>query len=687
LQTPTYVICLLLIFFLILTLGFEYTIHALQRTLRKRGREGLVQAVDKAVLELTLLGFVSLILILFQDYIPEICIKYKDSQAEWTLLENLSGCPCCLSTTYGITTCAMMSHTCAFNETTKQPFCGCNLGWPESTYDTTLEPNATDYCTPYETKEDQFIFNSAIGSLINEISPTEFCNYLTNGSVSDADFYPPTSTESGRRRSLLAAAASDANLSSEGLHVVPEFTTFRCEGPFNAGSCSSGSHPAISYNALHQIHLLIFVIAAMHVVVSVIVAIIAGMRIKQWRRWQNEDIVHGPHHLVNKTLSGGDGKVEGTAAVEVDVEKRKYESLLSNLEENPLPLEVEGERGGAMITSGGKTVVGDVKNEENAADVDGDAPPPAADAPESVANSSIFVSEVQDAAKKVQRHWMRRDSRLLRKRHRLGEAAICVGQALLPNLVSQYEFSTMRVAYVGSHNLPETYDWVNELMIHLDFDLVKIIGASLVTWGIFILEWLFSGLAGWVSSVFMLIASLTVFAINIYLVAAIRFCCRGGRPHRIRNITRWYNNPNWLCLPIGGIIFLCSTTFSTALFFWWQFGGNSCFFTNYEQQIWKWLPGNLPWYCGLIGPAVLLVWIAYVTVPAWALIMHMRPKAVLVEAAEKKKEGGEGETHNDGGGRDVDVEKQGSGERRTQAVVMAEIHKLQTELMELQAPS
>ena len=35
----------------------------------------------------------------------------------------------------------------------------------------------------------------------------------------------------------------------------------------------------------------------------------------------------------------------------------------------------------------------------------------------------------------------------------------------------------------------------------------------------------------------------------------------------------------------------------------------------------------------------------------------------------------------------VDVEKQGSGERRTQAVVMAEIHKLQTELMELQAPS
>jgi hypothetical protein len=579
-----------------------------------------------------------------------------------------------------------MAHSCAFNQTTKQPYCGCNLGWPESTYDTAVIPNATDYCSAYESKEEEFVYQNALGALVDELSPTEFCNFIANRTDND------TTGEEGlrRRRSLLAPAAGEVY--EDGIHIVPEFTTFRCEGPFYAGSCGDGTHPAISYSALHQVHLLLFTIAAMHVLISVIVAIIAGMRIRQWRRWQDVVIKNGPQHLINKTTSGISGptlagssgsagdidgsgsNVSNVAVGEVKeienstgkngVARRRYDTLLSNLEENPLPLEEAARRPT-------DTAVAAIPEDE-------DAP---TTAPPSVAGS-VFVSEVQDAAKNVQRRWIRRDSRLLRKRHRLGEMAICLGQALLPNLVSQYEFSTMRVAYIGSHNLPETFDWVDVLMHHLDFDLHAIIGASIVTWAIFICEWLFSGLAGWVSSVFMLIACIAVLAINIWLVAAIRFSCRGGRPHRIRNVSRWYNNPGWLCIPIGGIIFLCSTTFATALFFWWQFGGSSCFFTNEHQQIWRWLPGDLPWYCGLIGPAVLLVWMGYVTIPAWALVMHMRPKAIIIEG----KKGSEGEDVEEAPEVAQQVERQVSGVR-TQAVVMAEIQKLQNELMELQAPS
>jgi hypothetical protein len=616
----------------------------------------------------------------------------------------------------------MMDHSCAFNQTTKQPYCGCSLGWPESTYDSSVVPGADEICAPYEANEDQFIYKSVLGSLANDISPIEFCNFVSNGSLTIATntnsieaIAGNNSGSGGLRRSLLEGSTSMSDVEKEeGLHVVPDITTFRCEGPFYAGSCEDGHYPAISYSALHQLHILVFTIAAMHVLISVGVVILAGMRVRQWRRWQNEDIINDPSQLLDNNEveyatsfneRGGEvtenGDREGSSPL-AGTARRRYDTLLSTCEEIPLPLEeaITAERNNntntndinltPVASNGTAVVVGrkgvgldDEHNEEN-----GDALPIPAPTSSRVDATRSFISKLKKAAKAFLRRWTTRDSRLLKKRHRLGESAICFGQALLPNLVSQYEFTTMRIAYVGSHNLPDRYDWVNELMIHLDFDLGQIIGASLLTWMILILEWLLSGLNSWILSLFVIIACLTVLGINIWLVAAIRFSCRGGRPHRIRSASRWYNNPGWLSLPMGGIIFLCSTSYSSALYFWWQFGANSCFFTDKGQHIWKWWFGKLPWYCGLIAPGILLVWMAYVTIPAWALVMHMRPLAVIVEAGKEEGRGG-------GGAVDVekqppqqlDIQQQGAGERRTQAVVMAEIQKLQTELMELQAPS
>jgi len=660
---------------------------------------------------------------LFQDYIPEICMKYTNTQADWTLLENLNDCPCCLSNTYGVTTCAMMNHSCAFNQTTKEPYCGCSLGWPESTYDPAVVPGADEVCAPYEANEDQFLYKTVLGSLVDDISPNEFCNSVSNGSliISNNSIQAigenSNSGNNGLRRSLLEASTPTSDKKEEGVHVVPDITTFRCEGPFYAGECESGSFPAMSYSALHQLHILVFTTAVMHVFISVCVVILAGMRVRQWRRWQNEDILNGPRQSLNDSIdnnessfgrNGGgtgsgevkdDGNREGDSSPETAT-RRRHDALLSTCEENPLPLKEAISAGKNdtnttlnPIASGDAAVVADRKGVGLNAEVkgkNGDAPTLE---PTSSTNAiSTFVFKVKNAAGTFLRYWMRRDSRLLRKRHRLAESAICFGQALLPNLVSKFEFTTMRTAYVGSHNLPDMYDWVYDLMIHLDFDLGKIIGATLVTWTIFILEWLLSGLDSWYLALFVGIACLTVLGINIWLVAEIRFFCRGGRPNRISSVSRWYNNPGWLALPIGGVIFLCSTSFSSALFFWWQFGADSCFFTDREQEIWEWLPGTLPWYTGLIAPGILLVWIGYVTIPAWALVMHMRPKADKVEAG--KKEGGDVDLEKQPSQQQLDIEQQAAGEqfskageRRTQAVVMAEIQKLRTELMELQAPT
>jgi len=91
-------------------MSFDHGVAALRRRLQRKGRQGLAQALDKIVTEVTLLGFVSLILMLFQDSLAKICVGYSDTAIKFTMLEHIDGeCPCCLANTHGVTKCAQVS--------------------------------------------------------------------------------------------------------------------------------------------------------------------------------------------------------------------------------------------------------------------------------------------------------------------------------------------------------------------------------------------------------------------------------------------------------------------------------------------------------------------------------------------------------------------------------------------------
>ena len=706
---------------------------------RRRGRDGLAKVVEKVVMEVTMLGFVSLILLLFQKYVPEICVPLHDHAVQWTLLQNLEGCPCCLADTADITTCAQMYHGCSFNITAQEPYCGCSLGWEESVVSDT---NKSDACYAYQDTEAEFVFEQFVDGLTSLLSDiqfnsTDFCNALSNetagssaAAIAEFDAYsgggrrlhhqqepfnkgmgvnfgifPQHLKQQHPRRRL--SATEELNDNDNTTHIIPKIGSFSCDGPFYRSSCATGSHPAITDEALHQLHLLVFLIAGFHMIAAVLVMFQASLRMRQWRRWQQEDQdIPALHTLLSmastidkngsaSSISAGGGEIDDGAVEQPENTTTRMGVVDDDdIEQGTENSNQEGENGGVLLSS----VVVVTKNVDDQQDVvvpqtqisrlksrgGGGAdeniinnpmllPSTTASVRQQVsAAASLSIDAAAEAAKATKRQWLRRDTMLRERRHFFREALICFGQALLPNLVSKQEFLTMRRAYIASMKLPPTWDFVNEATLHLDFSLVQIVGASATNFTILILQWLLSGVTNWIAAVLCVISMVVMLSINIWIVAMIRYSCRGDRPHRLKSAARWLENPRWLAYPLGGNIFLCSTFFSSFIFFMWQFGIDSCFFKASGDSIWLWVPAGMPWWGGLIAPAVMLHWTASVTVPAWALVVHMRPNPDKVsEYANNETGGGGGVT-------------QSGGDFQTQAAILTELNRLSTVLKKMQ---
>ncbi|VAH82934.1 unnamed protein product [Triticum turgidum subsp. durum] len=64
-----------------------------------------------------------------------------------------------------------------------------------------------------------------------------------------------------------------------------------------------GKVPLLSLEALHQLHIFIFVLAITHVIFSVLTMVLGGAKIRQWKQWETEihknDAGNGPKKLTN----------------------------------------------------------------------------------------------------------------------------------------------------------------------------------------------------------------------------------------------------------------------------------------------------------------------------------------------------------------------------------------------------
>lgn len=75
LETPTYIIALVFLIFLLGSVGIERLLHRLRHNLTKKGRIGLIACIDNMILELALLGLIGLLLTQLNSNISSICSK------------------------------------------------------------------------------------------------------------------------------------------------------------------------------------------------------------------------------------------------------------------------------------------------------------------------------------------------------------------------------------------------------------------------------------------------------------------------------------------------------------------------------------------------------------------------------------------------------------------------------------
>ncbi|XP_021736085.1 MLO-like protein 13 [Chenopodium quinoa] len=72
--TPTWIVALVCFVFVLLSLAAERGLHLLGKCLKRKGQESLYEALQKIKGELMLLGFISLLLTVFQGFVSDICI-------------------------------------------------------------------------------------------------------------------------------------------------------------------------------------------------------------------------------------------------------------------------------------------------------------------------------------------------------------------------------------------------------------------------------------------------------------------------------------------------------------------------------------------------------------------------------------------------------------------------------------
>ncbi|GMH39767.1 hypothetical protein BSKO_07665 [Bryopsis sp. KO-2023] len=116
LETPSYICAAVFAFFLLVSVFLDRTIHAVRHKLEKCSRKGLKTAFDHVIMEMMLLGFISLVLIVFEKDIAGICVKEHTKYNDWVLLSRVEDCHPCLQDTKILSDAYKSEHSCPFWE-------------------------------------------------------------------------------------------------------------------------------------------------------------------------------------------------------------------------------------------------------------------------------------------------------------------------------------------------------------------------------------------------------------------------------------------------------------------------------------------------------------------------------------------------------------------------------------------
>ncbi|KAJ3675355.1 hypothetical protein LUZ60_004397 [Juncus effusus] len=174
--TPTWIVAAVCSFIILISLGFERFLHRFGKSLKRRNQKPLFEALQKVKEELMLLGFISLLLMVFQGTLQKICV-------------------------------------------------------PES---------FMNHLLPCKKEENSKTSNSTTTEHFN-------VNFIA-----------------GARRLLAAGAATSDHCTSK------------------------GKLPLLSAEAVHQLHIFIFVLAITHVCLSAITIVLGITQMNNWRHWEDK---------------------------------------------------------------------------------------------------------------------------------------------------------------------------------------------------------------------------------------------------------------------------------------------------------------------------------------------------------------------------------------------------------------
>ncbi|PSC71161.1 alpha-amylase chloroplastic [Micractinium conductrix] len=674
LDLPTYTLAILLFFFLLTSTLFERFTHWLIFYLEKRKRNGLAQAVSNLVLELTLVGFVSLLLIALQDPISSICVPYSPGPvATWNLIGNVRGCDCCLANTATIGECFLESRDCG------PKLCNCDAQDPACT---ASPPSLEDLLAEWEGDASCSASAAcATGKYLERVTKTE---EVTN-------------------------AAKSLKLECQDLLQLDSL------------KCPEGKVPLVSITALHQLHIFIFCVALTHVGMGVIMVLLASWRVHLWRRaCADEDDQHaravrgvlepqansgepgGPSARLRRHFTSFTRPVIHLRSSMFPEQRPAARHSMPAMRPVPPTINEGNQQGGSLaidvqLAAGGAAAlpVGASASKRGGSGSSGKAGPGGSEPKSSVEGSTsappaldyessgsledpsqlnalaptatlrlghrvlpdaVTAGPLPDSKRPQLGSGKRgkggaflaRSTTLAREDYggRATEHLICLLHQLNPLPVSGEDIRLMRASFMLTHRVPAGFDFWRYVSDSMEDDFAHIVGVSQEMWLTMVVFVLISGPLGWATTMFTALAALVLVVINAKLQGIIRHVCRGCRTNQLSSNVFWFSKPSLLLHPIKFTLFLCAFNVGSALFFLWSFGGASCPFTSHGESFYFALV--VPWWAMLLFTGLIFADASVRTLPLYSLAVqmgsdfkhHMLPRGIkekLLLAAQRIK--------------------------------------------------
>jgi hypothetical protein len=237
----------------------------------KTKQPGLRRALTKIKEELMLMGFCSVVLIAFEDNILDMCVDMSSvggipAAVRWK-------CPCAHS--------AMQAQYPGWGENHIKVCDKCHWGGKSYTMTplniTQLPLNVLKECRPFlgDCDPNKLPYNEGLCAK-SVAGYSTASSAASSAASSTASSTASSGTKASSRRMLLEALDS-GDLSR---------TKIRNLAMASIDTCPIGQFPFIEQAALHQTHVIIFIMAMVHIIIGCMVMLIAGVKVKRWANWE-----------------------------------------------------------------------------------------------------------------------------------------------------------------------------------------------------------------------------------------------------------------------------------------------------------------------------------------------------------------------------------------------------------------